>query len=107
MRVPWIARSSPQSILKEINPEYSVKGLMLKLKLHYFDYLMQTAGSLEKNPNSGKECRQKEKRAKEDEMVGWHNQINGHEFKQTLGDSEGQGSLACYSPWDCKESDMT
>ena len=41
------------------------------------------------------------------EMVGWHNQLNAHEFEQTLGDGEGQGSLACYSPWACKESDMT
>ena len=43
----------------------------------------------------------------EDEMVGWHHQLNGHEFEQTLGDSEGQGSLTRYSPWDCKESDAT
>ena len=43
----------------------------------------------------------------EDEMVGWHHQLNGHEFEQTLGDSEGQGSLAWYSPWGCKESDTT
>ena len=43
----------------------------------------------------------------EDEMVGWHHQLNGHEFEQTLGDGEGQGSLACCSPWDCKELDMT
>ena len=43
----------------------------------------------------------------EDEMVGWHHQLNEHEFKQTLGDSEGQGSLVCCSPWGCKESDMT
>ena len=43
----------------------------------------------------------------EDEMVGWHHQLNGHEFKQTPGDSEGQGSLMCYSPWDSKGSDMT
>ena len=43
----------------------------------------------------------------EDEMVGWHHRLNGHEFEQTLGDSEGQVSLVCYSPWGCKESDMT
>ena len=42
----------------------------------------------------------------EDEVVGWHHCLNGHEFEQTLGDSEGQGSLACYSPWGHKESDM-
>jgi len=40
-------------------------------------------------------------------MVGWHHQLNGHEFKKALGDDEGQGSLACYSPWGCKELDMT
>ena len=50
---------------------------------------------------------QDEKGAAEDEMVGGHHQLNGHEFEHTLGDSEGQGSLACCSPWGCKESDMT
>ena len=50
---------------------------------------------------------QDEKGATEDEMVGGHHQLNGHEFERTLGDSEGQGSLACCSPWGCKESDMT
>ena len=43
----------------------------------------------------------------EDQMVGWHYQLNGHEFRQILGDGEGQGSLACCSPWDCKELNMT
>ena len=51
--------------------------------------------------------RQEEKGATEDEMVGWHHCLNGHEFEQTLGDSEGQGSLACRSSWGCQESDMT
>ena len=55
----------------------------------------------------GKDGRQEEKWATGDEMVGWHHQLNGHESEQTLGDSEGQGSLACYSPWGCKESDTT
>ena len=59
-----------------------------------------------KDPDAGKGWKQKEG-ATEDEMVGWHHQLNGHEFEQTPGDSEGQGSLACWSPWDCKESDMT
>ena len=49
--------------------------------------------------------RQEEKGPTEDEMVGWHHRLNGHEFEQTLGDGEGQGSLACCSPWGCKESD--
>ena len=54
MRVPWIARRSNQSILKEINPEYALEGLMLKLKLHYFGHLMRRADSLEKTPMLGK-----------------------------------------------------
>ena len=60
-----------------------------------------------KDPDAGKDWRQEEKGTTEDEMVGWHHQLNGHESVQTLEDSEGQGSLACYSPWGCKESDMT
>ena len=59
-----------------------------------------------KDPDAGEDWRQ-EKWVAEDEMVGWHHQLNGHEFEKTLGDSEGQGSLACCSPWGWKESDMT
>ena len=62
---------------------------------------------LGQNSDDGKDWRQKEKRVTGDEIVGWHHQPNGHEFEQTLGDSEGQGSLPCCSPWGCKESDMT
>ena len=53
------------------------------------------------------DCQEEEKGMTEDEMVGWHHQLNGHEFKQALGDGEGQGSLACCHPWGCKESDTT
>ena len=60
-----------------------------------------------KDRDTGKDRRQEEKGTTEDEMVGWHHRLNGHEFEQTQGDSEGQGSLACYSPWGRKESDMT
>ena len=74
---------------------------MLKLKLQYFGHLMQ------RDPVAGKDRRQKEKRATEDEMVGWHHRLNGYEFEQTLGDSEEQESLACCSSWGCKDSDMT
>ena len=106
--VPWAARRSNQSILKEINPEYSLEGLMLKLKLQYFGHLMQRADWLTgKDCDAGKDWRQEEKGTTEDEMVGWHHWLNGHEFKQAPGDGEGQGSLACCSPWGCKESDMT
>ena len=60
-----------------------------------------------KDPDAGKDRRQEEKGATEDEMVGWHNRLNGHKFEQAPGDGEGQGSLACCSPWGCKESDTT
>ena len=70
LTVPWTARRSKQSILKEINPKYSLEGLMLKLKLQYSSHLMRRADSLEKNTDAGKNGRQEEKRAAEDEMVG-------------------------------------
>ena len=60
-----------------------------------------------KYPDAVKDWRQEEKRATEDEMVGWHHQLNGHEFEQAPGDGEGQGGLACYSPWSHKESDSS
>ena len=59
-----------------------------------------------KDPEAGKDWRQ-EKRMTEDEMDGWHHWFKGHEFEQALGDGDGQGCLVCFSPWDCKESDMT
>ena len=60
---------------------------------------------IRKDPDAGKDWRWEEKGTTEDEMVGWHHQLNGHEFKQAPGDGEGQGSLECCSPWGCKESD--
>ena len=80
---------------------------MLKLKLPYSGHLMQRADSLEKTLILGKIEGIKENGMTEDEMVGWHHRLNGHEFEQTLEDSEGQGSLACCSPWGCKELDRT
>ena len=59
-----------------------------------------------KDPDAGKDWRQEEKGAAENEIVRWHHRLNGHEFEQTLGDSEGQGSLACCNPWGYEESDM-
>ena len=69
---PLDCKEINQSILKEISPEYSLKGMMLKLKLQHFGHLMQRADSFEKNPDAGKDCRQQEKGTTEDEMVGWH-----------------------------------
>ena len=79
LRVPWTARRSNQSILKEISPEYSLEGLMLKLKLQCFGHLMRRTHW--KNPDAGKDKRQEEKGTTEDEMVGWHHQRDGHEFQ--------------------------
>ena len=150
LRVPWTARRSNQSILKEISPEYSLEGL--KLKLQYFGYLMRKTYSLGKtvmlekilespldckkikpinpkgnqpwifigridakaeapilwppdsksqltgkDPDARNDWRQEEKGMTEDEMVGWHHRLNGHEFEQTLGVGDGQGGLVCCS----------
>ena len=81
MRVPWTARRSNQSILKEISPGSSLEGLMLKLKLLYFGHLMQRVDSLEKDPDAGRDWGQEEKGTTEDEMAGWHHQLDGHEFE--------------------------
>ena len=59
-----------------------------------------------KDPDAGKDGGQEEKGVTKDEMVGWHHQFNGHEFEWALGDGEGHGSLACFSTWSGKESDM-
>ena len=95
LRVPWTARRSNQSILKEISPGCSLEGLMLKLKLQYFGDLMWRTDSLEK-PWCWE--RWEEKGTTEDEMVGWHHWPDGHEFKQVSGAGDGQGSLASCSP---------
>ena len=79
MRVPWTTRSN-QSTLKETNPEYSLEGLMLKLKLQYFGHLMRRADSFEKTLMLAKR-RWEEKGMTEDEMVGWHHRLDGHEFE--------------------------
>ena len=65
------------------------------------------SGLTGKDPDAGKDWRQEEKGMTEDEMVGWHHQFDGHEFEQALGNGDGQGSLACCSPWGCRELDTT
>ena len=80
MKIPWTARSN-QSILKEINPECSLEGLMLKLKLQYFGHLMQRDDSFENSLTLGKIEGKRRRGRTEDEMVGWHHQLNGHEFE--------------------------
>ena len=98
------ARRSNQSVLKEINLEYSLKELILKFQ--YFG-LMQRADPLERTLMLGKHWGQEERQVPEDDMIGWNHWLNGHEFEQSLGDSERQGSLVCCGPWGLKESDMT
>ena len=75
--------------------------------IHTLLLLMSEYYSIGKEPDAGEDWGQEEKGATEDEMVGWHHWLNGHEFEQMLGDGEGQGSLVCYRPWGCKDSDMT
>ena len=80
LRVPWSARRSNQSILREISPEYSLEGLKLKLKFQYFGLLIRRTESLEKTLMLG-ETEGRRRRGREDEMVGWHHPVDGHEFE--------------------------
>ena len=106
LRVPWAARRSNQSSLKEINPEYLLEGLI------WWNWSSNTLATwyqeptLGKVPDAGKYWRQEEMETTEDEMVGWHHWLNGQEFEPAPGDGEGQG-LACRCPWGCTESDTT
>ena len=106
LRVSWTARRSNRSILEEIGPGCSLEGLMLKLKLQYFGHLMRRVDSLEKT-DAGRDWGQEAKGMTEDEMAGWHHQLNGHEFGWTPAVGDGQGGLACCGSWGRKESDMT
>ena len=98
-----------QLILMEINPEYSLEGLMLKLK--YLGHVIQRADPTGKDSDAGKDRGQEEKVGqedrREDKMVEWHRWLSEHGFEQIQGDSEGEGRLACYSSWGCKELNMT
>ena len=98
LRVPWTARRSNQSTLKEINPEHSLEGLMLKLKLQYFGHLMRRADSLEETLMLRK-IEGRRRRGRQRMMVGWHQRLSGHEFEQAPLNSEVQGSLAFCSSW--------
>ena len=106
LRVPWTARRSNQSILKEISPDCSLEGLMMKLKPQYFGHLMQSTDSLEKAQMLGK-IEGGRRTATEDEMAGWHHCLDGNEFEQALGIGDGQGTLVCCSPQGHKKSDPT
>ena len=102
LRVPWTARRSNQSILKEINSEYSLERLLLKLKLQYFDHLIRRASSLEKTLMLGKV---ESTRTTRQQRMSWLDGITDS-VDTTQGESEGQESLACCSPQGRKEWDM-
>ena len=106
MRVPWTARRSNQSILKEINPEYSLEGLMLKLKLQYSGHLMQRTDSFEKTLILGKI---EGGRRRGQQRMRWLDGITDSMdmSEQAPGAGDGQGSLVCCSPWGRKELDTT
>ena len=105
-RVPWTARRSNQSIIKEISPGCSLEGVMLKLKLQYFGHFVRS-DSLEKTLMLGGIGGRRRKGMTEDEMAGWHHQLDGHESEWTPGVGDGQGGLACCDSWGHKESDPT
>ena len=105
LRVPWTARRSNQSILKEISPGCSLEGLQLKLQSLWPPDAKSWL--IWKDPDAGKDWGRAEKGMTEDEMIGWHHRLNGQEFRWTLGIGDGQGGLACCSSWGRKESDAT
>ena len=108
LRVPWVARRSNQSFVKEISQSWIFIGRTdAKAEVPILWPPDVKNCLLWKDPDAGKDWRQVDKGMTEDEVVGWHQQFYGHEFEQALGDGEGQGSLAWCSLWGCKESDMT
>ena len=108
LRVPWTAKRSNQSVLKEINSKYSLEGLMLKVKLQYFGHPMQRANSLEKTLML-KDWGQEKKGVTNDERVGWHHQLNWHELEQIPRYGESEAWCAAVhgrvmQTWDCMRS---
>ena len=106
-RVPWTARRSNQSILKEINRAYVIGRTDAEAETTVLWPPDANSQLIGKDPDAGKDWGQEEKGVTEDEMVRWHHQLTGHKFEQTTGDSEGQGSLACCILWGHKDTDTT
>ena len=107
LRVPWTARRSNQSILKEISPGISLEGMMLNLKLQYFGHLTWRVNSLEKTLMLGGIGGRRRRGTTEDEMAGWHHWLDGRGSEWTPGVGDGQGGLACCDSWGHKKSDTT
>ena len=107
MRVPWTARRSNQSILKEISPEYSLEELMLKLKLQYFGHLMRRTDSLEKTLMLGKTEGRRRRGQQRMRWLDGITDIMDVSLSKLPGVGDEQGSLVCCSPWGHKESDTT
>ena len=107
LRVPWTARRSNQSILKEIGPEYSLEGLMLKLKFQYFGHLIRRTDSFEKTPILGGIEGRKRRGQQRMRRLGGITDAMDMSLSELQELADGQGSLACYSPWGRKESYTT
>ena len=106
LRVPWTARRSNQSVLKEISPQF-IGRTDVEAETSILWPPDAKNWLIWKDSDAGNDRRWEEKGTTEDEIVGWHHRLNGHEFGWTLGVGDGQGGLSCCSPWGCKESDMT
>ena len=107
LRVPWTARRSNPSILKENQPWIFIGRSDAEAETPIPWSPDEKNWFTGQDSDAGKDWRQEEKGTTEDEMVGWHHRLNGHEFEQAPGVGDGQESLACSSPWGHKESDMT
>ena len=107
LRVPWTARRFNQSILKDINHGCSLKGLISKAETPILWPPHAKSWFIGKDPEAGWDCGQEEKGMTEEEIPGWHQWLNGHEFESTPGAGDGQGGLACCDSLGRKESDMT
>ena len=107
LTVPWTARRSNKSILKDICSGIFIGRTDGEAETPILWLPDVKSWHIWKDPDAGKDWRQEEKGTSEDEMVGWYHRLDGHEFEQAPGIGDGQGSLACCSPWGRKESDMT
>ena len=106
LRVPWTARRSNQSILKEISPVF-IGRTNAEAETPILWPPDAKSWLIWKDPDAGKDWRWKERGTTENEMVGWHHWLNGHEFEQVPGVGDGQGGLVCCSPWGRKGSNTT